>query len=225
MDRLRQIFAEGEKRARDKTMFDYFANPNLTLEQKLKAIVPFTHFIMAFRDFMTAIKQEDNDTDLQKLINIHSEEDSNHWIWYLNDIIKLNVGDINNKDSKYILSETWNDKYWPIKEASYTLFYYFYLYPKPSFVLLMVEALEISYVALADAVKPAVINAGQYEYLEFFGKTHYDAEAEHEIRNEDEEKLWSQIVDPLSDKELRQAEDMVTDLFQKLYDMHNALIS
>lgn len=225
MDRLKQIFIDEEKKARNKAMIDYFADKNRSLEEKLRGLVPFTHFIMAFRDLMNVIKQERNDTDLQKLINIHSDEDSGHWIWYLNDVIKLNTKKKFGKNPKKLLKEVWDDDYSAVRDFSYTIFRYYYEHPNPSFILLMIETLEISYVALADAIKTAVIDAGRYEDLEFFGKTHYDAEAGHEIHNEDKDELWEQIIGPLSKKELRKAELMVKDLFEKSHAMHKALIS
>ncbi len=220
MKQLKQIFEQGEIALQKNSLNKYLADTGIDFEEKLHAILPLSYFIMSFMDLMNMIYDETDDSELQKILNVHSQEDSGHWIWYLNDIERLNINGVLSKNIKDVIAQIWDKDYLAIRKLTYTVFRYFYQYPKKGFTLLIIEVLEAGYAAFGEALKPIVESLDLYEKLEFFGKTHYDAEAGHEIHQEEEDKLWEKMLAGFTSQEMQQAKKMVQDLFNKLNAVH-----
>ncbi len=224
MKQLKQIFEQGEIALQKNSLNKYLADTGIDFEEKLHAILPLSYFIMSFMDLMQVIYDETDDSELQKILNVHSQEDSGHWIWYLNDIERLNINGVLSKNIKDVIAQIWDKDYLAIRKLTYTVFRYFYQYPKKGFTLLIIEVLEAGYAAFSEALEPAVKEMNLYNTLKFFGKTHADAEREHEVHQIDRYELWHKMTSNFDAQEMKKAESMVNDLFDKLNAMHISLV-
>lgn len=73
-------------------MFDYLRNESLSAQQRLVFAPYMAHFVFSFMDINRFVLRDLGSHDqYQQLVNIHTDEDSHHWPWYLNDLKKLEL--------------------------------------------------------------------------------------------------------------------------------------
>jgi hypothetical protein len=73
-------------------IFRFVNDTTLDARRRLSFAPYLTHFVMSFSDFYSHILNDGEPNDeLQKLVTQHTEEDSEHWKWFLRDLETLGL--------------------------------------------------------------------------------------------------------------------------------------
>lgn len=72
-------------------LFSYLADDRIQLDNRLRFAPCMAHFVFSFMDINRFILPEIEDSEFQRLINIHAEEDAWHWPWYLQDLAAMGM--------------------------------------------------------------------------------------------------------------------------------------
>jgi hypothetical protein len=89
-------------------IFSWLSDNSISANDKLCFAPYMAHFVFSFMDINRFILRDLESTDeLQKLINIHTDEDSHHWPWYIKDLKSMQFEKKQNfTDSLYFV---WGD--------------------------------------------------------------------------------------------------------------------
>ncbi|NEO29754.1 MAG: hypothetical protein F6K36_04750 [Symploca sp. SIO3C6] len=225
MNKLSELINSEQSRLSLNPLNLLLMNTTVPFEKKISCIYRMTFFILGFKDIMLLMRYQSPASDLELMINQHSEEDSQHWHWFLKDLRRLNINDKFGKDVTQAFAQMWSQDHFPIRNMVYKIMYYLQQYNHPAFRLLIVIVLESGFNTLIEVMHPVLKKAGMYEKLEFFGQVHKDAESNHQAGSyfDAEEhycELLSLCVNHLSEAEYLEAKAMVKVLFSDLYAMH-----
>src|SRR5262245_16205175 len=73
-------------------MFDYLKDESIPAQQRLVFAPYMAHFVFSFMDINRFVLRDlSSHNEYQHLVNIHTDEDSHHWPWYLNDLKQLQL--------------------------------------------------------------------------------------------------------------------------------------
>jgi len=73
-------------------MFDFLKNEAIPAKQRLVFAPYMAHFVFSFMDINRFVLRDlSSRNEYQQLVNVHTDEDSHHWPWYLNDLKKLQM--------------------------------------------------------------------------------------------------------------------------------------
>ena len=223
MTEIFKIIKQNKEKLSTSRLHEVLTDTSISKEEKLKCIPSMTIFIMGFKDAMKLIKFKNPQSKIEKMVNTHADEDSSHWRWFLNDLKYLNQKVIR-KGFTEVLAEMYKNEYMPVRSAVYTLMHYIKQYDDPIFRVMILEVLESGYEAFAQDMNPVIQEAGLYENLEFFGRKHNQAEADHEMDHVSEkEDDLENLLKNLSSTHLVQLESMLKDLYKNIYTMHEGI--
>jgi hypothetical protein len=161
-------------------------------------------FTMGFKDILFQLQDENNPSPLQQSVNIHCEEDSFHWEWYLKDLERISYGkDFLNLPRAEAFSRTWSDAHRPVRDVVYESIHLAKTYTSPFHRLIIIEALEATFDCFNEPVFKLVQEMGKQDELEYFGQTHAHSEASHamEKTTEDHESTAYQNYKPVKEEE------------------------
>jgi hypothetical protein len=190
-------------------LFQHLKNDSLSLNERLKFLPFISHFVMSFSDINHLIlpfKFPKN--ELEKAVNRHALEDSEHWPWYLNDLENLSL----NPSATFTdhLHFIWSDKLLNSRMLTYRLVQL--LSDQPAEMrLIIIEVMEATGNAMFDTL--ASITQGSDKELEYCGKVHLSHETGHSIGSDDE------LIDTLklSDKEREKAITLIDECFMAFH--------
>lgn len=193
------------------SLFQFLQNPKYNAKEKIVFFPCITHWVMSFADLNKYIfRQEPTDNEIQNLINYHTYEDSNHWIWYLEDIKKLNLDNFQSftEFTRFI----WSKDTAKIRQMSYKFSAYAFK-AKPTQKLIIIESIEAAGNAFFDVSTKLAqdLEASLGKEYQYMGQHHLDRETGHTIGFSEREKLLSQIQ--LTEAELQEAYELVKDVF------------
>lgn len=203
----------------------YLMKATVSFEEKISCIYRMTFFILGFKDLMLLMRYQSPASDLELILNQHSEEDSQHWQWFLTDLRHLSINNKFGKDVTQAFAQMWSQDDFPIRNMVYKMTHYVQQYHHPAFRLLIVMVLESGFATFTEVMHPVLKKAGLYEKLDYFGKVHKDAESAHQIDTCFEagnhlDELLNLCINHLSEAEYLEAKAMVKALFRDLYAMH-----
>lgn len=141
------------------------------------------YFVMGFRDSLHSLKDLDDTSDDQQIVNVHCEEDSTHWMWYLNDINTLTNYSLINSGDAMSPVQVWSEDYWPIRNVVYEVVHRCKSTTDPFMRLLIIQVLEATFGSFNTAIHQPVKELGLYGKLLYFGKEHIDAEEDHSFED------------------------------------------
>ncbi|MEQ8472749.1 MAG: hypothetical protein RIC35_16275 [Marinoscillum sp.] len=215
-----------DAKLKDEFTFGALKFQNNPLHQKLKSdaqvldklvFVPrMLFFVMGFKDLMQVVRYEDPQSDLERSVNTHSDEDSNHWEWYLKDLEYMS-GQFKNNESTNLVGDIWSDESLEVRKTIYTFARHMDNQPNPVARMLMVEVLEITFDKFKEALHPVLKAADLYDRLDYFGKMHQETEENHTTGISDDEisGLIAQLPEELKEEMLV----VVNQLFDQMYNM------
>lgn len=189
---------------------------DLTIQDKLKFIPRMLFFVLGFKDIMKVVRYDGDLTDLQQSVNTHSDEDSNHWVWYLSDLSFM-TGHFQAYTGADLISKTWDDETLEVRRTIYTYNRYVQQYENPVARMLMIEVLEITFDKFKEAIHPVLKKADLYSQLDYFGKKHQDTEENHSTGISDDE--IAHLINLLPDEIKEEMIDVVRILFNQMYKM------
>lgn len=147
------------------------------LEQDALGFAPsMSYFVLGFRDILALAKRNNPRTDLDRAINLHCEEDREHWKWFLSDIQKL--GYLNTTPEK-ILGRIWSDEEQMPRQMIYHITHLIQSESDSRVILAIIECLEAAFAVFIETLKPQLVKRDFYEKLSYFGQQHDLGEQSH----------------------------------------------
>lgn len=195
---------------------------NQNKAENILAFAPaMSFFVLGFQDILSLLYKEQPKNELEKMLNVHCLEDSQHWKWFLNDLKALNY--LSGSTYEYIY-KLWNEDN---KVPRMSTYYFAYLAQKlkdARFALVFVECLEAAFAVFIQNLKPGLEQTGVFSRLHYFGHRHEEGEASHEMGSWIEEDAHASMEDKLSAIEFTDAErdyamQICDDVFAKFQEM------
>ncbi|MCB0068414.1 MAG: hypothetical protein KDD77_14725 [Caldilineaceae bacterium] len=179
-------------------IFDYLKDESVPAQQRLVFAPYMAHFVFSFMDINRFILRDARSDDrLQHLVNIHTEEDSHHWPWYLNDLTKLQLN--HSKSFTDALYFIWSDHGIRSRMITYDMVG-LAKQASPIGRVILVEVIEkTGNVFLARTADVCALLDNPADYL-YFGKHHLSCESGHHMGTPDIENVLEAIE--LTDSEL-----------------------
>lgn len=182
MEPIIQILDIRKAALKQSALCEFLRNEEYSVSMKLSFAPAMLFFAMGFKDILDTLKDENTDDPLQKVVNVHCEEDSTHWEWYLNDLLRIPFGkNFLEKHQKAIFTEIWSEKYKPVRQLVYDCICLSQRYTSPFYKLILIEALEATFECFNEPVFDFVQKMGLGEELEYFGQAHAHSEENHSM--------------------------------------------
>lgn len=137
-----------------------------------------SYFVLGFRDILELAKYNTPKSTLEHAINIHCEEDKEHWKWFLNDLDYLGYLNTSTKDFIY---KIWSDEERVPRNMVYLITHLIQSESDPRFKLVIIECLEAAFAVFIEHLRPQMISRGIYDKLTYFGKNHDEGEQSHSL--------------------------------------------
>lgn len=189
---------------------------DIDIQKRLDFVPRMLFFVMGFKDLMQLVRYENPANDLEKSVNTHSDEDSNHWEWYLNDLAFMS-GQFKSAPSVDLISNVWADETMAVRETIYTFSRFIKQYTDPVARMLMIEVLEITFDKFKEAIHPALKKADLYSQLDYFGQMHQETEENHSTGISDDE--IAELTNLLPQELKAEMIPVINQLFDQMYDM------
>lgn len=214
---------EEKKRAYSQSLFFKFLRDESIHPRERLAFVPCsTPFILGFTDLCKyVLRQEPTNSKVQAIINQHTYEDEEHWLWFLEDMENLGFNySIQLNDALRFL---WCEKTSPSRLITYQLYQYI-AQSNTIEKLVILEALEgFADIFLSTTKKVTdelqLVTNREYKY---FGNCHYDAENEHHTHSEDIHQFVANLSLSLQDRE--RSIELVHKLFELFSQWNHELL-
>jgi hypothetical protein len=143
-----------------------------------------TFFVLGFRDILEEIRVKNPKTELEISLNAHCDEDSEHWLWFIEDLKVLNM-DVNywGGDISSVLSSLWSRKNHPIRKMVYDVVCHIRSTKTADEKMIIIDCLESAFSVFINSLNSITHRNGYYEKLKYFGSQHYEDEASHSTGN------------------------------------------
>jgi hypothetical protein len=143
-----------------------------------------TFFVLGFRDILEEIRVDNPKTELELSINTHCSEDSNHWLWFIEDLKTLDMGvDYWGGDLSSVLKTLWSTDNYPIREMVYRVVSHIRNTKTAEEKMMILDCLESAFSVFINNLNYVTQARGDYEKLKYFGSEHYEDEASHSTGN------------------------------------------
>lgn len=153
-----------------------------TTENPLSFVQSMTFFVLGFRDVLSYLKRPNPKDIWDHTINIHCEEDANHWLWFIEDLKKIGVKETMwGNDFSELLTSTWSEDGYASRDMIYTLIYMVKVNSDPFVHLALIESLEAAFAVFINALLPKIEKRGWQNDLRYFGSRHHEEESNHAL--------------------------------------------
>jgi hypothetical protein len=141
-----------------------------------------TFFVLGFRDVLSYLKRKNPQTFWDHTINLHCEEDSNHWLWFIDDLQRIGVRETNwGKDFSELLLTTWSENGFASRDMIYSLVHFAKDTADPMVHLALIESLEAAFAVFINALMPQIEKREWQHELRYFGNHHHEEESNHAL--------------------------------------------
>ncbi len=195
-------------------IFDWLKDKTINPEQRLGFAPYMAHFVFSFMDINRFVLRDlGNSDEFQHLVNIHTDEDSHHWPWYLKDLKKMNFDKVQRfSDTLYFL---WGDHSIKSRMITYEMSAIARrLTPKEKIIL--VEVIEKTGNVFLGCTAEVCQEAGLGGSLLYYGDNHLASETGHTMGTEDVEALLHAI--PLTEEEYDAGVSLVDEVYGLYHD-------
>jgi hypothetical protein len=195
----------------------YFDVPKFSAEQKLVWIAFKLPFVLGYSDLNKYVFRNENIKDvIQTELNMHTYEEDFHWQWLLADVTQLGF------DPKICLTDAarilWGEEAGLARKVILEILQLVNKYNKTYATFVIVEAIEA--ISITWFKKSVSLRDKRGNQLQFFGKKHYDLEANHVIK--DESHCHATKIE-LTTSELEVAKEAVDSVFEIFSNWLNGL--
>ncbi|BAZ08003.1 hypothetical protein [Calothrix sp. NIES-3974] len=193
-------------------LFKFMQDKSISPEARISFAPCMAFFIMGFGDLNKYVLRDlNNNSPVQKIINDHTNEDDNHWPWYIRDIENLNL-DINWSFNDSLLF-FWSDKTKLTRQIVYQIAGYS-LRSEPIVKLAIIEALEaMGNVFFFNSTKViSELNSLNHKQYIYFGDDHLKVETGHTMGTSGAENFLESVE--LTPTQREQALEAVDKIFQ-----------
>lgn len=190
---------------------------------KLSFAPAMLFFAMGFKDILDCLRSDADSDPLQRAVNVHCEEDSTHWMWYLNDLMRIPSGKVfMENQQKEVFRYVWSDKCAPVRHLVYDCITMAKQSTHAFQKLILIEALEATFECFNEPVFDHVRKMGLCETLEYFGQAHAHSEASHSMdksgNGQASETYQAYIPDASEHAQALNAIHAVFDGFERVFD-------
>ena len=179
----------------------FLANREVDPAERMAFAPCLAPFVMGFSDVnVFGLRDEGSNDQLQKLVNVHSYEDAEHWPMYLDDLETLGCNAPT--DLVSVLRTLWSDECSRTRRLTYGLMNLVGL-AAPAQRIALVEAIEATgFVAWKGFLKAATdYTAATGRELRYFGPEHAAMETGHAIGADDIDRELREITFADDDRE------------------------
>jgi hypothetical protein len=217
MEELLALIKEKQKVFAQAPFFDYLRDTKINPNDRMAFAPCLAFFIMSFSELNRyVIRQEPTVDPIQALVNHHTYEDEDHWIWFLEDLKKLGY------DESVKFTEAirflWSDETrvqrdfvrWMFQEGADA---------SPLHRILFVEVMEVtaaSFLEVSSALVAELKNSEGYD-CRFFGETHSLVDSSHTMDTDESRSfIYGLEVTPEQRKEALRIIDKSFEMFTLL---------
>ncbi|MFQ4143049.1 hypothetical protein [Chlorogloeopsis sp. ULAP02] len=165
--------------------FQFLQDTSIEPRQRLAFAPCFSPFVMGFAELNRYVWREEPTNDpIQALINQHTYEDDSHWIWFLEDLQKLEFDMfLNLTDALRFL---WSSEIQASRQTIYEIYRYTYK-ATPIDKLVVIEAIEaIADIFLSTTTQVTeelkIVTGKKFKY---FGNHHFLIDSDHSMYSSD----------------------------------------
>lgn len=197
-------------------------------EHAYRFVPHMTFFVLGFRDILEEIRVKNPKTELEISLNAHCDEDSEHWLWFIEDLKVLNMDvDYWGGNMGSVLSTLWSRKDYPIRELVYNIVCHIRSTKTAEEKMIIIDCLESAFSVFINSLNFITHKNGYYEKLKYFGAKHYEDEASHSTGNwlegeKTSDQSHSYEIQPFR---LRHMNLVVDDIFQGFDQVFNCWYS
>ena len=148
--------------------------------QQTMGFAPYGAFwVMTFQDILRLNEVLTKDPMLREFARQHKQEDSGHEQWFLQDL------EVMFDTKKLTIDWLYGTSCAPIRDASYTIMTELIKAESDQLRTVLVLALESTSQIFSQEITSYICDMGYGEKLKYFSKTHFDAENEHAMYEEE----------------------------------------
>lgn len=151
-------------------------------ETRVFSFVPhMAFFVLGFRDLLEYLRVPFPRNTVDFMLNEHCKEDSDHWLWFLQDldVLKKTTELNTNKGLTEDLRLIWGPENFAVRRLVYDIIVHINQCQNAQEKLIIVECLEAAFAAFIESLNPLTKRMGLFEQLRYFGEHHYQKESEH----------------------------------------------
>ncbi len=198
----------------------WLRNNEASHEDRLSFTPSMLFFVLGFKDILNVMSTPNPKTEIEIELNIHCEEDLDHWKWYLQDLETMGFipeswgGSMNN-----MFQQIWGDKNSDVRNFVYTIIHHVKKHNNPLISMVMIEYLEAAFAVFIRHIRVPINKMGLYEKLSYFGKIHVEKEESHSHGSwvdGQRSQTSGQINHTLDDSTFRQANLLLDELSVKM---------
>lgn len=153
-----------------------------TTDHPLTFAPAMTFFVLGFRDILSYLKRKSPKDVWDHAINVHCEEDANHWLWFIEDLQKIGVDETDwGKNFSSLLTQTWSENGYAARDMVYTLIHFAKTNNDPFVNLALIESLEAAFAVFINVLMPTIEKNGWQNELRYFGSRHHEDESNHAL--------------------------------------------
>jgi len=183
-----------------------------------------TFFVLGFRDILEEIRFKNPKTELELTLNAHCDEDSDHWMWFIEDLetLKMDVGHWGGSVTS-VLSTLWSTKNHPIREMVYRTIHHIRNTKTAEEKMIIIDCLESAFSVFINSLNVITHKNGYYKKLKYFGEEHYEDEASHSGGNwlEGEKQSEHDHSYEIQPFRYRHMSSVIEDIFQGFEEVFN----
>ncbi|WP_414549317.1 hypothetical protein [Anabaena sp. CCY 0017] len=197
----------------------FLQDKSIEPRQRLAFAPCFAPFVMGFGELNKSVWRDETSNDpIQAIINQHTYEDDGHWIWFLEDIQKLDFNiSLNFNDA---LSFLWSDETQVARHTIYQLYQYTHQ-ARPIHKLVVMETIEAIadiFLSTTEQVTQELKTSTSKEYR-YFGIYHFLIDSGHTMHSSETEGCISQILFTEDN------ENISLELVEKVFDIFTLLFN
>ena len=143
-----------------------------------------TFFILGFRDILEEVRIKNPKSETELSLNAHCDEDSEHWLWFIEDLKELNM-DVDHWGGSMssILQTLWSPDNYPVRELVYRIINHIRTAQSAEEKMIIIDCMESTFSVFINSLNVITRRNGRYNKLKFFGSQHFEAESNHTSGN------------------------------------------
>lgn len=180
MSALLQRIADNQAQLEKHAFCQHLVNRRDTSLQAYSFVPHMTFFILGFRDILEEVRYQNPKNSLEESLNEHCDEDSEHWLWFIEDLKALEM-DVDHWGGNIssVLQTLWARDTYIVRELVYRIINHIRTAQNAEEKMIIVECMESTFSVFINSLNVITRKNGRYNKLKFFGKQHYEAEHSH----------------------------------------------
>lgn len=193
-------------------LFKYLQDKNIDPRQRLAWAPCLAPFAMGFAQLnQYDFRKEPTNDPIQEIINKHTYEDDHHWVWFLEDMEKLNLN--NTMKFSDVMRFFWSEETYKTRQICHQIALHTFQ-AEPVVVLAAIEAIEATgNVALALTAQVAQeLQQNTKQNYRYFGQYHLRVEVGHAVGTDNLQEFVENLQ--LTEAQKTQAFELVEKVFE-----------